>query len=414
MRYQKPHSELSNILNSLYNDLNKALPPGSPVLKPINQKAEEDKFIQAFRKDKPYNPIFKYARKNIKIKQELHQKTLIKYDQVLRKYRYKVSNNNSLWQYLQNGIMHFNSDISGFQALGTNLYKDYIYSVYPPVTSKENRKVTKKYLFEVDPQPAPPATVKPKQAKKLFLEVIHHQLKQKKFKVELSRKSDANSFSGRKKRVHITLNRTFNSYSILRTLIHETTHLLRFLNGQKQLKGLLQFALNRQYLQTEEGLAAYFTKKYFPRTPKIYQAYFKNNTEFPYTSIIYLAQKYDFYTTFTKFLQLRSLKEQNEKSLRHVFKIITRHKRGIKDTSIPYGYTKDAIYYRGYKEVKSFFRKNKDSKTAQKLIFSGKLSLEDTQAIPKSIEIKKIRYDQESLEKIADLGYRFLDSEVTS
>lgn len=64
------------------------------------------------------------------------------------------------------------------------------------------------------------------------------------------------------------------------------------------------------------------------------------------------------------------------------FTIVQRVKRGIIDTGIPGGYTKDFVYMEGFQKVGSFL---KDGNSIE-ILFTGKIGLEDVDLVQELID----------------------------
>ena len=148
-------------------------------------------------------------------------------------------------------------------------------------------------------------------------------------------------------------------------MAHEIdTHVFRNENGRMQPLKIFQRG-TAGYLQSEEGLAVY-TQNKRAQALGIYQT-----PVIPTRGVIgaFMGKRMSFLELFL-FVQ-DSLGFTEQEAFQHCVRI----KRGLKDTGIHSSFTKDSIYFSGYKQVESFM------KTASKedilLFYSGKVALHD-------------------------------------
>lgn len=168
--------------------------------------------------------------------------------------------------------------------------------------------------------------------------------------------------------IQINKNESFNSLDLKRLKVHEIgTHYMRYYNGCRQKINLLETG-TANYLETEEGLAAYMEDL---------AGVSSKAQMFIYAGRViasYYAPKKSFYEIF------KILKKYNFRDAA-AFAITYRVKRNLSDTSQKGGYTKDYVYYKGYYKVKKF-AKNNDIKD----LFIGKIAISDMKLIKNYIK----------------------------
>ncbi len=144
-------------------------------------------------------------------------------------------------------------------------------------------------------------------------------------------------------------------------LHHEIgTHVFRRINDENQpwTQKRDHFGL-ANYLETEEGLAV-LHGNIGSATPNLW-----------YSAIRYLACEYAATMSFSQvYSKLRDLVSDRERC----FNLTLRAKRGLTDTSLPGGFTKDQIYFRGVFKISKWLVRN-DYDAAR--LYLGKIAVED-------------------------------------
>ncbi|MBW2998913.1 DUF1704 domain-containing protein [Candidatus Woesearchaeota archaeon] len=155
-----------------------------------------------------------------------------------------------------------------------------------------------------------------------------------------------------------------------RLVVHEIgTHTFRYENGALQKLNIFKNGLSN-YLETEEGLAAYNEERFGLLTKTNFRNYAGRVIS------VHTAQENGFYKTF------RELKRYFQKKT--AFQLTLRSKRGIANTEFAGGYTKDLVYLKGYFQVKNFIKKGGKLKD----LYYGKINCNDLKYI-KKIKLKK-------------------------
>lgn len=158
-----------------------------------------------------------------------------------------------------------------------------------------------------------------------------------------------------------------------RLIVHEIgTHAFRSENGKLQKLSIFKNGL-ANYLETEEGLAAYNEERFGLLTQSTLRNYAGRVVS------IHMALNNGFYKTF------KELKKYFSK--RAAFKLALRSKRGLLDTEYEGAYTKDLAYLKGYYNIKRFVRKGGNLKD----LYYGKVGINDLIHV-KKLKLKKPKY----------------------
>lgn len=148
-------------------------------------------------------------------------------------------------------------------------------------------------------------------------------------------------------------------FKLKKTLIHEVgTHVFRSVNGLNTKIDALSKANLPSYLDIEEGLAVWNESDMELLTLKN----LKKEAAFVYA--IYIGEQLSFRQLYNS--QLSVFPKST------AFDITYRVKRGLGDTSYPGIYTKDIVYFRGFKKVKRALEKDK---SLYEKLYAGKINL---------------------------------------
>lgn len=166
------------------------------------------------------------------------------------------------------------------------------------------------------------------------------------------------------KEVYVNANAEFNDSEIKRLLVHEVgTHVFRYVNGEAQPLRLLRKGLSG-YIMTEEGMATYNETKYDVQDISVMRKYALR------VICAYMALTHSFVEVFTNLIEYTTRDE--------AFDIVTRAKRGFRDTSEYGAHIKDKVYFEGYRKVSTHLQENPED---YELLMSGKIKLEMLPAI---------------------------------
>jgi alpha-L-glutamate ligase-like protein/uncharacterized protein (TIGR02421 family) len=174
--------------------------------------------------------------------------------------------------------------------------------------------------------------------------------------------------AGKNNRLFIRKGATFTKERLENLIVHEIeTHILTAENGKNQPYEIFNRGL-ADYLITQEGLAVYNVTKQLGATIRdSYKA-------IALVIATATALKSSFVETFEKILSYGIPIDQ---ALRIALKV----KRGLGDTSKPGAFTKDIIYYKGFKEIVDFIENGGKIKD----LYIGKLNVRDLDTV-KDIE----------------------------
>lgn len=195
------------------------------------------------------------------------------------------------------------------------------------------------------------------------------------WEVKIKEDMVSDAIAGKHNRLFIRKDALFSEKRIENLIIHEIeTHILTAENGKSQNFELFKRGF-ANYLETQEGLAIYniLTQKH-EEAKNLYLS----------ISLVYavdLAMKHSFVEIFEKMLDI---KIPPERAWRNALKV----KRGLEDTSEPGGFTKDFLYYKGYKDIKQFAEQGDLIKD----LYRGKFNLKDLEIVLSMSGIKEPKY----------------------
>ncbi|MBT3865130.1 DUF1704 domain-containing protein [Candidatus Peregrinibacteria bacterium] len=207
--------------------------------------------------------------------------------------------------------------------------------------------------------------IKAEKAKEEF-EKVFKKYKLDNWKVRIKDEMVADCVAGKNNRLFIRKEATFSEPRLKNLIVHEIeTHILTAENGKNQPFELFNRGL-ADYLITQEGLAIYNVTKQVNDT--INDSY--------KTIALIIAIETAMYSSFV---------EVFEKVLSYgipiddAFRVALKVKRGLGDTSKPGAFTKDLIYYKGYKEIVEYVENGGRIKD----LYIGKLNHNDVETARK-------------------------------
>lgn len=327
-RLKKIDIELQRIINPIsFFEIN-----------PTNLNSEKEKVLS----DPDYNPVFGYPELNfdpLKIQEQLH--SIDDHDSALGNLLNQKRN-----QFIDRCEMMENRGTSKFSIFAKKIYG---------LPSRNVLERAANFLsLESEKEPK---TITSKQAASMLQAEINHYG----FDYAVSVKSmsaSAHVLVSRRK-IFVRDSFTFSDNFIRRLIIHEIgTHVLRAENGREQ-PFLIFFHGLPNYLSTEEGLAVANEERFG----------LLNNEELKNYAARAVAVKMAMTESFSKIYNY--LLEFFSPAT--AFRLATRAKRGIADTSKPGGCTKDYVYIDGYLKVKEFL----DNGGSINQLYTGKVAIED-------------------------------------
>lgn len=146
----------------------------------------------------------------------------------------------------------------------------------------------------------------------------------------------------KKQQILVRQGARFSAEHAEKLILHELmTHALTNINGEKQIYNILRMG-TANFLETQEGLAIY-NQTHFANPPREDGA---SKSALIYTVICYALNK-SFAQTFA-FLKKKDLPDNL------AWQLTLRAKRGLGDTAKPGAFTKDLLYFQGYRQVSEF------------------------------------------------------------
>ncbi|MBN2406091.1 MAG: DUF1704 domain-containing protein [Elusimicrobia bacterium] len=313
---------------------------------PVNMDDEYRKFLS----DKTYNPQYKYPADKEKLDEV--KKNLGRLE--IPDDPYAVFYRKLKTEHLDKiGMIEALDDPAKFTALSKKVYGDY---------TEEDTSIAKEVL-ETYPDEKYVETVSPEEIKKeLEAETVNSGITGWNFvlKKDIAAKV---TVSPQEDTVYIKSDLKFFPDEAKRLRVHEIrVHLFRSANGARQPLGIFRNGL-AGYLEAEEGLAVYFENQAGvcpPQEMKIYAGRLK---------AVEFASSMSFRDTYIRLL------EWFPPAM--AYRLAWRAKRGLTDTSLPGGITKDIHYITGYRKVKNIIQ----TEAAYTQLFVGKVALDDISVI---------------------------------
>ncbi|MFA5134843.1 MAG: tyrosine/phenylalanine carboxypeptidase domain-containing protein [Patescibacteria group bacterium] len=280
-------------------------------------------------------------------------------------------------------IEELSSKLSLLDAVGSREIEIHSRMVYGDVTDTEYQEA-KTLLNNLHP--------KPDASKKLGIDEITSRLetylrenKLNKWKIKLLASTTADMQINKQNTILINEKVKFSENRLRALIAHEVeTHIYRLENGREQLYKLFEQG-TAGYLQTEEGIAMYNQQKLgIPLGSK---------EGWPALNVIavHMGKSMSFAELFLY------LCDEYDVDRDTAWKICTKVKRGLQDTSEHAVFTKDLVYYTGYRSIERFVREHGE-RALQKL-YVGKIGVDDIFIIEK-IKMQKPKLLPEYLRQL--------------
>lgn len=321
-------------------------------LTPVNTGKEKERFLRAYAEGKPYNPVFEYenigpevgvfCRELIKINGKLEQ---CKYSVFAPLYIQKI---NYLLRFhellLHRDSMDFASSLSTFYGIPSR---------HLLMEARKNLDNLKNKGGEKDLSPGDVRGIFEKELERLGLEWEVRPVNGGGVKIAVSAACSE---------IHIDFSARFSEARIKAYLCHEIgTHVFRAENGKFQPLMLFRSGFPG-YMGAEEGLAAYNEARNGVLEPENLKKY----------SARVLAASICSETSFSELVDALTVYYPPDEA----FTFALRVKRGLKDTSLHGGYTKDCVYLKGFQKVSDFLKKQPSEQEALKTLYCGKIGLQ--------------------------------------
>ncbi|MFC1733216.1 tyrosine/phenylalanine carboxypeptidase domain-containing protein [candidate division KSB1 bacterium] len=318
-------------------------------IKPTNIKEEHNKFLV----DPTYNPQFEY--KPLKFNpNNLYTR--------LKRIEFPDSAIGILWRKKADEIKR---KIELLEARG----KDHFTAKSIHLYGKPDEELLNEALKEAEKMPASfPESEKilnAKEAKKIFEQAIED-LGLKGWRIKIKKDMVSDAIAGKENSIMIREGATFAEDRLKGTIAHEIeTHVFTAMNGSLQPYKLFQRGL-ADYLMTEEGLAVYNQEQTeSSETAKKYWAA---------SSVIGIntALNGSFADIYAELVRLGF-------DVERAWKVALKAKRGLTDTSQPGAFTKDFVYFKGYRMILDFVKNGGDLRE----LYYGKINLQDLDLVKK-------------------------------
>ncbi len=327
-------------------------------LRPVNLKDENTKFLL----DPKYNPQFEYKELSFD-PQNLYSR--------LKRIEYPDTPIGQLWQKKADEIKR---KIELLEARGTDEFMEKSITLYGAPDENLLAEAIKEVESMPKEFPKPVNIHTAKEAKRIFEKAIKD-YGLKGWRVKLKDELVSDAIAGKENTIFIRANATFSDDRLKGTIAHELeTHAFTAMNGALQPYKIFQRGL-ADYLTTEEGLAVYnqeqteaseTIKKYWPASSVIG---------------IYKAMQGSFADVYLEVVNYGFGAER-------AWRVALKAKRGLTDTGKPGAFTKDFVYYKGYKMIEDFVKKGGDLKE----LYYGKTNLEDLEIVKKVKGLKAPMY----------------------
>ena len=318
-------------------------------LRPVNLKEEHNKFLV----DPSYNPQFEY--KPLKFDpNNLYAR--------LKRIEFPDSPIGILWSKKADEIKR---KIELLEARGTESFTAKSIHLY----GAPNKTLLKEALREIVKMPKifpePKKILNVKEAKELFEKAIED-FGLKGWGVKIKKEMVSDAIAGKENSIMIREDATFSEDRLKGTIVHEIeTHVFTAMNGSRQPYKVFQRGL-ADYLMTEEGLAVY--------NQNITKTNEGDKNFWPASSVvgIYIAMHGSFAEIYAQLIRYGF-------DMERAWRVALKAKRGLSDTSKPGAFTKDIVYFQGYRMIQDFVDKGGNIRD----LYYGKINLKDLDLVKK-------------------------------
>jgi len=329
-------------------------------IKPLNLTEEKEKFMAS----KDFSPNFIYKKPDINFTAFLRDISSL-----------PKNINHSLYPLFIKKINEIISKIQFLDSVGTSDYSESAQELYGNVDDELFEKA-KQYIKD---NPIKEDTSKILASKSIIkhFEYFLDKSRLVGWKVKVSEIAKTISVDPYKKVIYINKKSRRSTNKLKALLVHEIgTHVYRYANGALQDYKIFKRG-TANYLETEEGLAIYNQKKICLNMgmKDVWPAYL--------VIAIYHAQTMSFVDLFHFLKKEYGLKNQK------AWNACLRAKRGMSDTSLPGGSTRDAIYLRGYFKVSDYL--SEDTEQRLKDLYVGKINVSDIKYL-EYLDKPKVKY----------------------
>ena len=328
-------------------------------INPINSQEEKSKFLSEYEAGHYYNPQFKYEEFSPNITELYNELSVIKT-------KFENLDGSILAPFYLKNIEKTMFRVNLFKDRTTQNFGEEISNLYGKPSNRLFKKANSNLLKykNIDEYEE---TLTPEDVLEIFkIEMEKYGLKWN-FEI-LSSASAKLSVNASLNKIKINATEKFSENNIKRYIYHEIkTHVFRAENGKMQPFLIFKDGFP-DYISTEEGLALNIEDMNGLLKPVDIKRYSARVIAASYSI------KSSFYDIFDKLIKYFPPAD--------AFTIVQRVKRGIIDTEIPGGYTKDFVYMDGFQKVNSFLKKG----NSIEILFTGKIGLEDVDLVQELID----------------------------
>jgi alpha-L-glutamate ligase-like protein/uncharacterized protein (TIGR02421 family) len=347
-------------IDEILVNVNRKIPLIS-YLTPTNLEAEKNKFFQ----EDNYNPVFTYEKPSAAELDLLAQ----------RVDKFRLSEDKSaIGKILYRKQQEILKKLELVKAIGSSDFTASSISLYGDIEEDLVLYSEEKYRNK-----KPSTKTEPFLSQKNIVKIIKQRLEKSGINYKIVIVEDLPSRMAIKtaqKTVLINLRKgaKFRYSDLEGTLAHEIdTHVYRYINGLLQPYQIFSEGL-ANYLETEEGLAVYNKELTYKNPRKFITRYLK-------VLAINDALTESFKQTYQN-LRARGVLPNT------AFYITYKAKRGLTDTSRPGGFTREAVYAKGFREVKKYI----DDGFSLEKLYIGKVGIKDLSDIKNLGNIKPAKY----------------------
>ena len=365
----KEYFEEIKSIENIYTRFSKKSPLLFP--KPINLQEEKKMFFSMLKKNEVYNPQLIYEKPKFSLddvevfREEINNISLD--DDVYnlkRLYKEKL-----LGRFLQVGYHEF---------WGTEKSCEYALKYWKKpslILLLKAKKICNKYINELEKNNnINNNSEKIKKSKNVSLEFCAEELRKEvkrltgdEIKIKFENINAKVNIEPSEKLIQINKNVQFTSLDVERLKVHEVgVHYMRYYNGLKCAIKLFETG-TENYLETEEGLAAY---------NEYDKGVLSEHQMFVYAGRVIAT----YYCISKSFYEIFKILKKYKFDDNDCFAITFRAKRNLCDTSLKGGFSKDYVYLKGFEKVKKFAKSNDINK-----LFIGKVSIENLKLIDEFI-----------------------------
>lgn len=323
-------------------------------LRPLNLEEEQKKFFQNFKN----NPQFEYPE--IKFDLAVLKKDL---DQI-------ITDNKPEGILFEKKKKEISDKIELLNSRGLDNFTECSVNLYGKPDEKLVRECEEYLKKERLSYTMAKGTITAEEAKER-MDAVFNEYGLFKWESKIKENMVSDAVAGKNNRLFLRKGALFTESRLKNLIVHEIeTHILTAENGKDQKYELFNRGF-ANYLETQEGLAIYNIVSREKEEKYLYLA----------ISLVYavnMALNHSFLEIFDKMLDF---KIPPERAFRTALKV----KRGLEDTGLPGAFTKDFLYYSGYKKIREYINRGNNLKD----LYIGKFSIDDINIIREIQDLKE-------------------------